>query len=34
MVTVAFHRRETPQGTLRSIIALAGLSVERFNELL
>jgi predicted RNA binding protein YcfA (HicA-like mRNA interferase family) len=33
-VTVAFHKKEVPRGTLRSIIKQAGLTVEEFIDLL
>ena len=33
-VTVAFHKKELPRGTLRSILKQADLSVEAFIALL
>ena len=33
-VTVAFHKREVPRGTLRSIIRQAGLTTDEFLALL
>jgi predicted RNA binding protein YcfA (HicA-like mRNA interferase family) len=33
-VTVAFHKREVPRGTLRSIIKQAGLTTDEFMKLL
>lgn len=33
-VTVAFHKRELPRGTLRAIIKQAGLTTDEFLELL
>ena len=33
-VTVAFHKREVPRGTLRSIIKQAGLTTDEFLALL
>jgi predicted RNA binding protein YcfA (HicA-like mRNA interferase family) len=33
-VTVAFHKREVPRGTLRAIIKQAGLTADEFLELL
>lgn len=33
-VTVPYHNRDLKRGTLRAIIAQAGLTVEEFNELL
>lgn len=33
-VTVAFHKREVPRGTLRAIIKQAGLTTEEFIALL
>jgi len=33
-VTVPLHGRDLKRGTLRAIIAQAGLTVEQFNELL
>ena len=33
-VTIPYHRRELAPKTLRSILKQAGLSIERFRELL
>jgi predicted RNA binding protein YcfA (HicA-like mRNA interferase family) len=33
-VTIAFHRKEVPRGTLRAIIRQAGLTTEEFVALL
>jgi predicted RNA binding protein YcfA (HicA-like mRNA interferase family) len=33
-VTVPYHNRDLKRGTLRAIIAQAGLTVEEFNALL
>ncbi len=33
-VTVAFHKREVPRGTLRAIIRQVGLTTAEFLELL
>lgn len=33
IVTMAFHARDIPTGTLRAIIRQIGLTVEQFNEL-
>lgn len=33
-VTVAFHKRDMPRGTLRAIIKQAGLTIDEFIDLL
>jgi len=33
-VTIPIHNKDVPQGTLKSILRQAGISVEEFQELL